>query len=111
MRTPAGFECKYFYGNYFRGRNIEECRLLKDTDPKQIWKPALCNDCPTPKLILANACEFMQLEGRVVKYFFGFKQSVRVTASCDKSGKIVRTPEVGCGLCHPIPDVIIKDEN
>ena len=23
MRTPAGTECPYFYGDYFRGRNVE----------------------------------------------------------------------------------------
>ena len=28
MKTPAGTECKYFYGDYYRGRNHEECRLL-----------------------------------------------------------------------------------
>jgi hypothetical protein len=28
MRTPAGTECKYFYGDYYRGRSQEECRLL-----------------------------------------------------------------------------------
>ena len=28
MRTPAGTECKFFYANYFRGRNQQECRLI-----------------------------------------------------------------------------------
>ena len=30
MKTPAGKECKFFYGDYYRGRQHEECRLLKD---------------------------------------------------------------------------------
>ena len=33
MRTPAGKECQYFYGDYYRGRNQEECRLLSDATP------------------------------------------------------------------------------
>ena len=41
MRTPAGFECKYFYGNYFRGRNEEECRLIGNTPPPHNWTPDL----------------------------------------------------------------------
>ena len=28
MKTPAGKECKYFYGNYYRGAHQEECRLI-----------------------------------------------------------------------------------
>ncbi len=61
MRTPAGKECKYFYGNYFRGRNTEECRLLRESE--QTWTSSLCATCPVPDVMRANACEFLRLRG------------------------------------------------
>ena len=59
MRTPAGTECPYFYGDYFRGRNVEECRLLKAAG--QRWTRDLCKTCPVPGIARANACEFLKL--------------------------------------------------
>ena len=44
MRTPAGTECPYFYGDYFRGRNLEECRLLKSAG--EGWTRDLVQDLP-----------------------------------------------------------------
>jgi len=59
MKTPAGSECPHFYGDYFRGRNVEECRLLKAAG--QRWSPDLCRTCPVPGIARANACEFLKL--------------------------------------------------
>ena len=58
MRTPAGKDCTFFFGDYHRGRNEEECRLLKSNDLE--WTPDLCSNCPLPEIQLANACEYMQ---------------------------------------------------
>ena len=110
MRTPAGFECNYFYGDYYRGRNFEECRLLKDTDPSQNWKPSLCVYCPIPAIIRANACQSMRLEGRIEKYFFGFKNKVSVNAFCIITNQNVIVPEIGCGQCHPVPEIFIEGD-
>ena len=44
MRTPAGKECKYFYGNYFRGRKTEECRLLRES--AQSWTASPVHHLP-----------------------------------------------------------------
>ena len=62
MKTPAGTECKYFYGDYYRGRDLEECRLLG-----AVWTRDLCRTCPVPSIGMANACEFMQLRGEVIR--------------------------------------------
>jgi len=102
MRTPAGKECKYFYGDYYRGRNHEECRLLKAADER--WSPDLCKTCPVPDIQLANACEFMQLYGRVTRPFSAaFQRRVQVTAFCEKTERHVNEPHVGCGECHQLP--------
>ena len=106
MRTPAGHECKYFYGNYFRGRKHEECRLVK---PAHEWKPKLCETCPVPRILLANECPYMLLQGSVKNMFFGIRKEVQVSAYCEKSEKAVTEPEVGCGECHPLPEVFLDE--
>jgi len=102
MRTPAGKECKYFYGDYYRGKNREECRLLQASDER--WSPDLCKTCPVPDIQLANACEFMQITGHVVRPLYAaFQRRVHVTAYCEKSERNVNEPHVGCGECHSLP--------
>jgi hypothetical protein len=101
MRTPAGKECKYFYGDYYRGRDHEECRLLGNA-----WEPALCTACPVPEISRANACEFMQLNAEVNRPLGAlFKKRVKVTVFCEKTGRSGFDPHIGCGECHPVPPV------
>ena len=111
MKTPAGFECKFFYGNYFRGRHDEECRLIGNAPSPGNWTADLCASCPVPGIIRANACENMILEGKVEKVLLGLKRRVKVSAFCVKSEQPVEEPEVGCGLCHELPFVLKEDKN
>jgi len=104
MRTPAGIECKYFYGDYYRGRSIEECRLLQAFG--QRWSPDLCKTCPVPGIARANACEFLQLKASVGRPFnAAFMRRVQVSAFCEKTKRNVTEPHVGCGECHPLPPI------
>ncbi len=104
MRTPAGTECKYFYGDYFRGRSLEECRLLKATG--QQWSPDLCKTCPAPGIQRANACEFLSMRATVERPLTAvFQRRVQLKAYCDKSNKPVTEPHIGCGECHPLPPI------
>lgn len=105
MQTPAGKECEYFYGDYYRGRHHEECRLLQDE-----WQPRLCFTCPVPEILRANSCEHMQLYGEVHRPFFLLKPRVRVKAYCTKTNQVVEDPHIGCGECHQIPDVFLQEE-
>jgi hypothetical protein len=101
MKTPAGTECAYFYGDYYRGRDHEECRLVGAA-----WRRELCRTCPVPSIILANACEFMQLNGEVNRPLAAaFQRRVRVTAYCEKTRRTGFDPHIGCGECHPLPTV------
>jgi hypothetical protein len=105
MRTPAGKECPYFYGDYYRGKHHEECRLLEAESGPAKWTPDLCVTCPVPAIKLANACPNIILTPTVKKPFiFGHRQ-VKVTAFCTKSQQEVKEPKIGCGICHPLSEI------
>lgn len=108
METPAGKECRFFFGDYYRGRNHEECRLLLATSPPQNWTPDLCYTCPVPEIQLANACPEMVLEGRVERPFPYIKKQVTIQAYCKKSLRKVDEPKIGCGECHPLPPIFTE---
>jgi hypothetical protein len=110
MRTPAGFECKYFYGNYFRGRSNEECRLIESAQSTQHWTPDLCKTCPVPGILRANSCPNLILHAEVHRSFLGLKRKVRISAYCEKSQRNVDEPEIGCGLCHPEINEFFENE-
>jgi len=99
MRTPAGMECPYFYGDYFRGRNTEECRLLSSNKAASQWTSALCKTCPVPAISRSNACENMTLYATIKKGTFKSRRVI-ITAYCSKSKSEVKVPEIGCELCH-----------
>lgn len=105
MRTPAGFDCPYFYGNYHRGKNEEECRLIGDVAAPKNWAADLCKKCPVPGILRANACTHMTLRGEVRPGFLKLGRGIQVSAYCTKSQQIVKEPYVGCGQCHPIPPI------
>ena len=105
MRNPAGMDCKFFYGDYHRGRNHEECSLLQSASLD--WRPDYCNKCPVPSILRANACETMVLTPKVTRSIINlFKSAVEVSAFCQKTLRDVKEPHVGCGECHPINFVV-----
>jgi hypothetical protein len=105
MRNPAGVECKYFYGNYYRGRHDEECRFIGKVQPPKNWSPDICKNCPVPEIISANGCTNLVLVGRIERRLIG-KRHMVVSAFCTKSQKNVPEPRIGCGSCHPGNDLI-----
>lgn len=109
MKTPTGKECPYFYGNYFRGRKQEECRLIGNKPSPHHWSPDLCKTCPVPEIVLANACPHMQLQAKVQSFLFGLIRKVQILAYCEKSQSMVKEPQVGCGQCHPLPPFVQKE--
>jgi hypothetical protein len=102
MKTPAGRECPHFYGDYYRGRNVEECRLLEAQG--QAWTPDLCRSCPVPNITRANSCQNMKLKVKIGRPITAvFQRRVQVSAFCEKSKRDVSEPEIGCGECHTLP--------
>ena len=107
MKTPAGRECKYFYGDYYRGREHEECRLL----PREEWDASLCETCPVPRILQANACEHMRLYAKVTRSWrTGFRRRVEIEAFCEKTLRRVEEPEIGCGECHRLPPIFEENQ-
>ena len=100
MITPAGVECRYYYQDYYRGREHQECRLIAQNPQSEPWQPKLCRGCPVPGILRANACTNLVLEGRVEKGFLGFSRKVAASAVCSKYLVKVSEPRVGCGHCH-----------
>jgi hypothetical protein len=102
MKTPAGRECPHFYGDYYRGRNVEECRLLEAQG--QAWTPDLCHSCPVPNITRANSCQNMKLKVKIGRPITAvFQRRVQVSAFCEKTKRDVSEPEIGCGECHTLP--------
>ncbi|HNS50419.1 MAG TPA: hypothetical protein PKO09_04475 [Anaerolineae bacterium] len=100
MITPAGRECRYYYADYFRGRETKECRLVGRSRQSGAWTPVLCRSCPVPSILAANACPNLVLEARVVRGLLGLTRKVRVLAVCSKHLVDVKRPHVGCGHCN-----------
>ncbi|GIV78317.1 hypothetical protein FKZ61_021800 [Litorilinea aerophila] len=82
MNKPVN--CRYFYGDYFRGKNKEECRLLAaNPNNPYPWHRSLCNTCPVPKILIETNCPDLMLEAEVRRKFL--RQRVEVTfAVCGK---------------------------
>ena len=108
MKTPYGKECPYFYGDYRRGRNHEECRLLLDNNLE--WQSKYCQRCEIPEIKMANACENMQLIPKIDRPFLIGPKQVTISAYCHKSQETVADPRIGCGQCHPIEFIFLEED-
>jgi len=112
VKTPFGFDCPYFFGDYYRGRSREECRLIGNaSQSSKGWKPDLCRNCPVPGIVRANACNHMSLTARVHQGFLGIGRRVQVEAYCSRSQTAVSEPHVGCGQCHPLPPEFLEKKS
>jgi hypothetical protein len=101
MITPAGTECRFYYEDFNRGRQVQECRLIAQNALSAAWRPRLCFTCPVPAILRANACPNMVLEGWVGRRWFLIRR-VKVRAYCTLTRKQVDDPFVGCGHCHEL---------
>jgi hypothetical protein len=99
MRTPAGSECSYYYEDFHRGRNTQECRIPKA--PKSAaWRPEYCAKCPVPRILLANASATMELTLNIKQTFLGFGRKMEVMAHCLRHDIPIADPYVGCEQCN-----------
>jgi hypothetical protein len=110
MNSPKRIDCRFFYGDYYRGREIEECRLIGKQPPPHHWTIDLCRKCPVPRILRANACENMILKASVKPVFLNFGRRVVVSSYCTKTKTDVAEPEIGCGECHPMPSIFFPDQ-
>lgn len=96
MNKPVN--CRYFYGDYFRGKNKEECRLLEaNPNNTHAWKRSYCDSCPVPEIVIASNSRDLVLEAAVVKRFL--RGQVEVTfAVCTKHMEELADPRF-CPKC------------
>lgn len=100
MRTPAGKECKHYYEDYNRGRNIKECRLVKTNRESLRWRPSDCTRCPVPAILNANASPDMELTLTIKPRLLGLGRQYAVTAFCIRHRIPIDDPFVGCPRCN-----------
>ncbi len=110
MRTPAGSECPYYFEDYHRGKDHQECRLIADSRNAGTWTPALCGKCPVPRIAMANACPNLVLQPKVKSGILGMGRRVDISSSCVHIAGPVEVPQIGCGHCHEFLDFYIQDE-
>ncbi len=115
MRTPAGKECHFYYEDFNRGRNIQECRLLKRSSGGAKWHTGDCSSCKVPGILWANASEHLELYATLQPGFLGIGRSIKVRASCSKHQVIILDPYAGCPECAKerpgLSSLLTKDES
>lgn len=98
MITPAGKECPHYYEDFNRGRDIQECRLVKGNTESMHWRPKDCARCPVPDIVRANASPQMRLSLTIRPVLFGFVRRMDVDAWCERHDIPIEDPYVGCPL-------------
>ena len=99
MQTPAGKECPHYYQDFHRGREIMECRLVKNNRDSLPWRPQDCARCEVPEMLRANASEDMQLKLTIRAIWFRFGRQMRIEAHCERHDIPIDNPYVGCPMC------------
>ncbi|MGB8649009.1 MAG: hypothetical protein WCF84_27480 [Anaerolineae bacterium] len=102
MKTPYGKECKYYYSDYFRGHESQNCRLLEKNPNSDPWSASLCQTCPAPEILAANASPNLRLRGSVGKGFLGLTKKVQVEAFCVEHGIEIKDAKGGCPQCQSV---------
>lgn len=100
MRTPTGKECRFYYADFHRGRNTQECRLVKSNPDSMLWRPADCKKCPVPDILNANASPNLDLKLTIKPRILGLGREPVIEASCLKHRIPIENPYVGCPECN-----------
>lgn len=100
MHTPAGKECRYYYEDFHRGREMQECRLIKANPNSMAWVPADCSRCPVPEILNANASKNLEMTLAAVPKLLGFRREMKVEARCLKHDVDIEDAFVGCPQCN-----------
>ncbi len=113
MRTPDGRECRFYYEDFHRGRNRQECRLISKAAGARAWRPSDCSRCPVPDILRANASEYLELYAEIRPGVLGIGRHVDVVAWCRKHDHEIEDPYVGCRDCaaeRPGFSLLLGDE-
>jgi hypothetical protein len=100
MRTPAGSECRHYYQDFHRGRDLQECRLAKNDPASAPWKPGDCTNCPVPGILAANSSPDLELRLAIKYRLLVIGRYNEVTARCSRHNLVIDDPHVGCPKCN-----------
>ena len=99
MRTPDGKECEFYYEDFHRGRDVQECRVHK-SEKSARWQPADCAKCAVPEILRANSSPNLELEIHIQRAILGIGHKVKVRAYCLKHEIDIANPYTGCPECN-----------
>lgn len=100
MRTPAGKDCRYYYADFNRGRNVQECRLIKGNPESLPWKPNDCAKCSVPEILNANSSPNLDLKLTVKPRLLGLGRTLEIEAYCQKHHIPIENAYTGCPECN-----------
>ena len=97
MSDPV--DCPYYFADYYRGRDIEKCRLIeRNRKNRRPWKRALCDTCPVPGILRGTTCKHLALEAAVERKL-GLLDRVSVYAICTEHARELTDPK-RCPECE-----------
>ena len=99
MKTPYGKQCRFYYENFHRGHDDQECRLIRANSNSPRWETKDCQNCPVPDILLANSNPDMVLEAEIKKGFMRMGRKVEVKAFCTRHLCDIPQPITGCPQC------------
>lgn len=97
METPAGKECRHYFEDFHRGKNVQECRLIKANPDSMYWRPSDCAKCQVPDILNANASRDLTLKVTVKTRLLGFGREVKVEAFCRDEPISLSDAYTACG--------------
>jgi hypothetical protein len=81
-KALAPVDCRYYFADYFRGRETEKCRLIeRNSGNRRPWRRALCDSCPVPGILRETTCRHLALEAQVGRKW-ALVERVEVYAIC-----------------------------
>ncbi|MCS6843713.1 MAG: hypothetical protein NZ528_05205 [Caldilineales bacterium] len=88
--------CRFYYEDYYRGREVQECRLPRSRDSLR-WQRPVCDTCPVPGILRETDCAHLALEGTIRKRF-PFGERMEVFAVCTRHMVQLKDPR-HCPQC------------
>jgi hypothetical protein len=105
--TPGGAECAFYYEDFRRGANLQECRAA--TDPRSAdWQPSDCSRCLVPEILAANGSPYLEMRLNIHSGMLGFGRRIDVEAWCSQHGPIGGDPRTGCPTCNAEADELLR---
>lgn len=91
-------DCPFYYSDYYRGREMEECRLIGRNPQSRPWRRALCDSCPVPNIMRHTDCTDLAIEAEIGRRLFVLDQ-VQVTYAVCLKHKTELPDPLHCPAC------------